>query len=136
GGALTTGDVQRIVNQAVTEANTLRAAVRLPYGQTSTFIIAVTDENGNILAEYRMEDALFDAVDVVPSKARNAYYFSTREGYDVLRGILEGSVAANYRWQPDPPAGRGWALTSRTLSFGGQPLFPPGIDLEQPGTPG
>ena len=30
---------------------------------------------------------------------------------------------------PEPPAGQGWAVTARTLSFGGQPLFPPGIDL-------
>jgi uncharacterized protein GlcG (DUF336 family) len=135
-GGLTLQEVQRIVDQAVAQANRTRAQVRLPFGQTASFIIAITDADGSILAEFRMPDALFDAVDVVPSKARNAYYFSTREGYDVLRGILEGSVAANYRWQPDPPAGRGWALTSRTLSFGGQPLFPPGIDLEQPGTPG
>ena len=36
-----------------------------------------------------------------------------------------------YRWEPQPPAGQGWAITNRTLSFGGQPLFPPGIDLEK-----
>jgi uncharacterized protein GlcG (DUF336 family) len=136
GGGLTTADVQRIVSQAVAEANTLRAAVRLPFGQTASFIIAVTDENGNILAEYRMEDALFDAVDVVPSKARNAYYFSTREGYDVLKGFVTGNRFDRYTWEPDPPPGQGWALTSRTISFGGQPLFPPGIDLEKTPTPG
>jgi len=136
GGALTTDDVRRIVSQAVAEADTLRAAVRLPYGQTSTFIIAVTDENNNILAEYRMQDALFDAVDVVPAKARNAYYFSTREGYDVLKSFVTSNRYDRYTWEPDPPAGQGWALTSRTISFGGQPLFPPGIDLEKPPTPG
>jgi uncharacterized protein GlcG (DUF336 family) len=136
GGSLTTADVQRIVNQALNEANTLRAAVRLPYGQTSTFIIAVTDENGNILAEYRMEDALFDAVDVVPAKARNAYYFSTREGYDVLKSFVTSNRSDRYTWEPEPPSGQGWALTSRTISFGGQPLFPPGIDLEKAPTPG
>ena len=27
-------------------------------------------------------------------------------------------------------------MTARTLSFGGQPLFPPGIDLQVPPTPG
>ncbi len=136
GGSLTTADVQRIVSQAVAEADTLRAAVRLPFGQTSTFIIAVTDENGNILAEYRMVDALFDAVDVVPAKARNAFYFSTREGYEVLKSFVTGNRYDRYTWEPDPPSGQGWALTSRTISFGGQPLFPPGIDLEKRPTPG
>jgi uncharacterized protein GlcG (DUF336 family) len=141
-GGLTRSDVERIVNQAIARANSIRAQVRLPFGQTATFIIAVTDENGAIVAEYRMADALFDAVDVVPSKARNAYYFSTREGYDVLRSYIDGSRVNRepdrdtYRWEPDPPAGQGWALTSRTLSFGGQPLFPPGIDLEKDPTPG
>jgi uncharacterized protein GlcG (DUF336 family) len=135
-GGLTLAEVGLIVDQAVAQANRTRAQVRLPFGQSASFIIAITDADGSILAEFRMRDALFDAVDVVPSKARNAYYFSTREGYEVLRDILESSAAAEYRWQPDPPAGQGWALTSRTLSFGGQPLFPPGIDLDEPGTPG
>ena len=71
------------------------------------------------------------------TKARNAYYFSTREGYDVLRSIVDDeSVRATTRWEPEPPAGQGWAVTARTLSFGGQPLFPPGIDLEATPTPG
>lgn len=136
-GGLSVPDVTRIVNQAVAEAEVTRAQVRLPFGRTASFIIVVSDESGRILAEFRMRDALFDAVDVVPSKARNAYYFSTREGYEVLRGFVERAPYDDYVWEPDPPAGQGWALTSRTLSFGGQPLFPPGIDLEKnPLTPG
>jgi uncharacterized protein GlcG (DUF336 family) len=135
-GGLTRDDVRRIVTQAIDIANVTRAQVRLPYGQTAKFIIAVTDEMGAVLAEYRMADALFDAVDVVPSKARNAYYFSTREGYEVLLGYVERSTEDAYQWEPAPPAGQGWALTSRTMGFGGQPLFPPGIDLEKPPTRG
>ncbi len=135
-GGLTSDEVQRIVNQSVAQANRTRAQVRLPYGQSASFIIAVTDQLGEILAEFRMRDALFDAVDVVPSKARNAYYFSTREGYEVLRAFVEAAPYDDYSWEPAPPAGQGWALTSRTLSFGGQPLFPPGIDSFRKATPG
>ncbi|MCL4820476.1 MAG: heme-binding protein [Vicinamibacteria bacterium] len=132
-GGLDEADVRRIVEQAVAQAERSRAQVRLPYGGAAPrFIIAVSDERGEVLAEYRMGDALFDAVDVVPSKARNAYYFSTREGYDVLRGYVQ---RAGYGWD-EPPPGQGWALTSRTISFGGQPLFPPGIDRNAPRTPG
>jgi uncharacterized protein GlcG (DUF336 family) len=135
-GGLTVSDVQRIVDQAILEAQRTRAQVRLPIGRTASFIIAITDEQGRILAEYRMKDALFDAVDVVPSKARNAYYFSTREGYEVLRGFVDNAAGDNYSWRPDPPSGQAWAVTSRTLSFGGQPLFPPGIDLKKTPTTG
>jgi uncharacterized protein GlcG (DUF336 family) len=104
---LTAADVTKIVDQAIASAESIRAQVRLPFGQTPTFVLAVTDETGRILAEYRMEDALFDAVDVVPSKARNAYYFSTPEGYAVLKRYLSTSPE-RYTWTPD--------------------LFPPGID--------
>jgi uncharacterized protein GlcG (DUF336 family) len=135
-GGLSVDDVRRIVDQAVAQANRTRAQVRLPFGQSASFIIAVTDQLGEILAEFRMVDALFDAVDVVPSKARNAYYFSTREGYEVLRSYVAAAPYDAYQWTPDPPPGQGWALTSRTLSFGGQPLFPPGIDQFRPPTPG
>ena len=135
-GGLTVDDVRRIVNQSVAQAQKTRAQVRLPYGLTASFIIAVTDSAGNILAEFRMVDSLFDAVDVVPSKARNAYYFSTREGYEVLRQFVATAPYESYTWTPEPPAGQGWALTSRTIGFGGQPLFPPGIDTFNPPTPG
>jgi uncharacterized protein GlcG (DUF336 family) len=135
-GGLTRDDVIQIVDQAIATSDNTRAQVRLPYGQTARVIIAVTDQAGAVLAEYRMADALFDAVDVVPSKARNAYYFSTREGYEVLLGYVERSTDDSYAWEPAPPNGQGWALTSRTIGFGGQPLFPPGIDLEKPATRG
>jgi uncharacterized protein GlcG (DUF336 family) len=131
---LSQADVQRVVDQAVARANLTRAQVRLPLTQTAKMIISVTDSSGDILALYRMQDALADAVDVVPSKARNAYYFSTREGYEVLKSYV--TAGQKYAWEPEPPAGKGWALTSRTIGFGGQPLFPPGIDRPEPLTPG
>lgn len=133
GDGLTADDVKGIIDRAVAQANITRAQVRLPYGLTAQFIMVVTDRQGAILAEFRQPDALFDAVDVVPSKARNAYYFSTREGYNVLRSYVDKTA---YKWTPDPPAGQGWALTNRTIGFGGQPLFPPGIDQKNPATPG
>jgi len=71
--------------------------------------------------------------DVAMTKARNAYYFSTREGYEILRDIARSAHDEHnrYTWEPEPPAGKGWAVTARTISFAGQPLFPPGIDLEE-----
>ena len=47
----------------------------------------------------------------------------------MLKQYLTANRYERYTWEPAPPAGQGWAITARTLSFGGQPLFPPGIDL-------
>jgi len=133
---LSANEVSRLISQAVATANTTRAVIRLPSGETTRMVMAVTDQDGEFLAIYRMADAPMFSVDVAMEKARNAYYFSTREGYEVLRGFVTNNPYDRYTWQPDPPAGKGWAITSRTLSFGGQPLFPPGIDLVKTPTPG
>ncbi len=135
-GGLTLADVQRVIDQAVARATVTRAQIRLPLTQPTSMVIAVSDETGELLAAFRMPDSTIFSFDVATTKARNAYYFSTRDGYNVLRNYVENNPYDDYSWTPDPPAGQGWAITNRTLSFGGQPLFPPGIDLEKPPTPG
>jgi len=127
-GGLTADDVRRIVDQAVARASITRAQIRLPLTQPTSMVIAVSDQSGTILAAFRMDDSTVFSFDVAATKARNAYYFSTREGYEVLRDHVR--MNPEYAWEPEPPAGQGWAITNRTLGFGGQPLFPPGIDLD------
>ena len=135
-GGLTADEVRQIVDKSVAAALRTRAMIRLPINQPARMTIGVSDEAGEVLALFRMPDGTVFSSDVAMTKARNAYYFSTREGYEVLRGIVESNPYARYRWEPDPPAGRGWAVTARTLSFGGQPIFPPGIDLQNGPVPG
>ena len=130
-GGLSVEEVRRIIDQAVEVAFRTRAQIRLPISQPTRMVIGISDEAGELLAVFRMPDATVFSADVAMTKARNAYYFSTREGYDVLRSFVENNSYDEYRWEPDPPAGKSWAITARTLSFGGQPLFPPGIDLEE-----
>jgi uncharacterized protein GlcG (DUF336 family) len=110
--------------------------IRLPINQPTRMTVSVSDEAGEILALFRMADGTVFSSDVAMTKARNAYYFSTREGYEVLRTTVENNPYEDYSWEPEPPAGRGWAVTARTLSFGGQPIFPPGIDLDEEPLPG
>jgi uncharacterized protein GlcG (DUF336 family) len=129
-GGLSAADVDQLVQRSVAVALRTRAMIRLPADQPSRMTIGVSDEAGEVLALFRMADGTVFSADVAMTKARNAYYFSTREGYDVLRGFVERS-RERYRWEPDPPPGHGWAVTARTLNFGGQPLFPPGVDLEE-----
>jgi uncharacterized protein GlcG (DUF336 family) len=130
-GGLTQDEVRRIIERGVEVAFNTRAMIRLPINQPTRMTLSISDESGAILALYRMPDGTVFSSDVAMTKARNAYYFSTREGYEVLRNIAANNPYDKYNWTPEPPAGKGWAVTARTTSFGGQPLFPPGIDLEQ-----
>jgi uncharacterized protein GlcG (DUF336 family) len=75
-------------------------------------VIAVSDLDGTIIGLYRMADSTVFSIDVAASKARNMVYFSgaARSAAD-LTGVPMGT-----------------AVTSRTIGYGAQPFFPPGIN--------
>lgn len=106
---LTALEVDQIVQQSIAVAGRTRAVIRLPIGLTTRMVIAVSDLNGNILALNRMPDSTIFSIDVAVAKARNVVYFSGA-------GASELGLAT------------GTAVTNRTISFGSQPLYPPGID--------
>ncbi|HXA16164.1 MAG TPA: heme-binding protein [Thermoanaerobaculia bacterium] len=112
-GGLTATQVDTIVQRAVAASKRTRAQVRLPLSSYSRMVISVADLDGTLLAHYRMPDALFDAVDVVPAKARNVVYFNSNDPN--VRTDLPGIPT-------------GYWVTTRTIGFGAQPLYPPGID--------
>lgn len=116
-GGLTLADVNTIVNAAVATADMERAVIRLPDGSPARFVIAVADLSGDLLALYRMPDATIFSVDVAVAKSRNVIYFSS----------------PNVDPQDMPGMPPGTAVTNRTISFGAQPFFPPGIDANPPG---
>jgi hypothetical protein len=61
-----------------------------------------------------MQDATIFSIDVAVAKSRNVIYFSNNP-------------------LPDLPGYKpGIAITNRTISFGAQPFFPPGIDTSDP----
>lgn len=116
-GGLSAADVTQIITNAVNTASLTRAVIRLPIGSRARMVIAVTDLDGTIIGLYRMPDATVFSIDVAATKARNMVYFnsSTRSTADL----------------PSVPIGT--AVTNRTIGFGAQPFFPPGIDGTQPG---
>jgi uncharacterized protein GlcG (DUF336 family) len=116
-GGLTQSEVQGIVNAAVAEANLTRAVIRLPIGSRARMTIAVSDLDGTIIALYRMADATVFSIDVAVAKSRNVIFFSgpNRTAND-LPGVPMGT-----------------AVTNRTIGFGAQPIYPPGIDGTGPG---
>ncbi len=111
-GGLTAAQVSGIISNAVATANQTRALIRLPLGSRAKMSIAVSDLDGTIIGLYRMTDGTVFSIDVAATKARNVIYFSgmTRQAMD-LNGVPMGT-----------------AVTNRTIGFGGQPFFPPGID--------
>ena len=83
--------MRRIIDQSVAVAFRTRAMIRLPINQPTRMTIGISDESGAILALYRMPDGTVFSSDVAMTKARNAYYFSTREGYEVLRDVARNA---------------------------------------------
>jgi len=110
GTQLSALEVDAIVQRAVATAKKTRAAIRLPLNSYARMVIAVADVDGSILALYRMPDATVFSIDVSVAKSRNVIYFSTN-------GI--GSALTP-----------GHAVTNRTIGFGAQPYFPPGLSSD------
>jgi uncharacterized protein GlcG (DUF336 family) len=111
-GGLSASDVTLIINNSIATANRTRAVIRLPIGSSARMAIAVADLDGTIIGLYRMADSTVFSIDVAATKARNVVYFSSgaRTAAD-LTGVPMGT-----------------AVTNRTIGFGAQPYFPPGID--------
>jgi uncharacterized protein GlcG (DUF336 family) len=114
---LTAAEVRQILDNAIATANQTRAVIRLPLGSRARMVIAVADLDGTIIGMNRMPDATVFSIDVAATKARNIVYFSS-----LLR------TAADL---PEVPMGT--AVTNRTISFGAQPFYPPGIDASTAG---
>jgi uncharacterized protein GlcG (DUF336 family) len=111
-GGLSAADVQTILDSAEATASVTRAAIRLPIGSRTRMVIAVADLDGTIIGLRRMQDSTVFSIDVAASKARNMVYFNS-----------SARAAADLNQVPI-----GTAVTNRTISFGAQPFFPPGID--------
>ena len=108
GSLLSQSAVDSVVQRGIAAAKKTRGIIRLPLNSYARMVIAVADVDGTILALYRMPDATVFSIDVAVAKARNVVWFSS--GHD-LTGV-----------------GAGTAVTNRTIGFGAQPLYPPGID--------
>jgi uncharacterized protein GlcG (DUF336 family) len=111
-GGLSATNVQTILNNAEATANVTRAAIRLPIGSRARMVMAVADLDGTIIGLRRMQDSTVFSIDVAASKARNMVYFNS-----------SARAPADLNQVP-----MGTAVTNRTISFGSQPFFPPGID--------
>lgn len=111
-GGLTATEVTQVLDNSEATANATRAAIRLPIGSRTRMVIAVADLDGTVIGLRRMSDSTVFSIDVAVTKARNMVYFNSasRTAPD-LNGVPMNT-----------------AVTNRTVGFGAQPLYPPGID--------
>ena len=119
---LTAVEVTNILALAADRAAKTRAGIRLPRGQAAqVFITVVNNPNSagvapTVLGTFRTGDATIFSWDVAAQKARTALYFSSPLANGVLPAELYGK-----------------ALSTRTLGFLAQSLYPPGIQNKPPG---
>jgi uncharacterized protein GlcG (DUF336 family) len=124
-GGLTVEDVTLIISQAAAEANTVRAAIRLPASTEARVSISVVDASGAILGIFRTVDAPIFGFDVAVQKARTAVFFSHPSAGTSLKNAGLGAYV-------DAAAADGLALdgsvafSTRAVGFLSQPVFPPG----------
>lgn len=111
-GGLSAAEVTQVLDRAEATANFTRAAIRLPLGSRTRMVIAVADLEGTVIGLRRMADSTVFSIDVAVTKARNMVYFNSAS-----------RAAADLNGVP-----MGTAVTNRTIGFGAQPLYPPGID--------
>ena len=111
-GGWTAAEVKQMLDNAEGTANNTRAAIRLPLGSKTRMVIAVADLDGTVIGLRRMADSTVFSIDVAVTKARNMVYFNSAS-----------RTAADLNGVP-----MGTAVTNRTIGFGAQPFYPPGID--------
>jgi uncharacterized protein GlcG (DUF336 family) len=125
---ITEAQVRTIIENAITEANLVRAGIRLPIGSRTRMVFSVADLDGNVLGLYRMPDATFFSIDVAVAKARNTAYYA-----DAAELVAADRVDDNGDGVPDPNVPAGAAFTNRTFRFLSEPRYPAGVDGSMPG---
>ena len=119
GVGITAAQVNQIIQTAIAGAQDVRAAVRLPLSSRTRMVFAVSDQEGNIVGLYRMQDATIFSIDVAVAKARNTMYYANASELNPLDQV------------PGEPAGT--AFTNRTFRFLVEPRFPSGVDGDPAG---
>jgi hypothetical protein len=120
----TAEEVERIINNGISEANLTRAANRLDVsngfrpGARTKMVLAVSDSAGEVLGLYRMHDATIFSVDVAVAKPRNTGYYASNAIVDADRIDQDNNGTA------DVPVGT--ALTNRTFRFLALSRYPSG----------
>ena len=137
-GALTAAEVRALLEEAFLVQRQARAQLRYPLDNRAQNTIVVVDTNGEILGLVRGPDALVDAIDAVPQKARTTAFFSSAfAAPDLLANPTPGVadyVGAVRTFLGDPNALTGnTAFSLRAIGNLSRPWFPDGQLGQPPG---
>lgn len=137
-GALTAAEVRTLLEEAFLVQRQARAQLRWPLDNRAQNTMVVVDTNGEILGMIRGPDALVDAIDAVPQKARTTAFFSNPiAAADLLANGTPGVpqyVAAVRTFLGDPNALTGnVAFSLRAIGNISRPWFPDGQLGQPPG---
>ncbi|MCA9119547.1 MAG: heme-binding protein [Planctomycetales bacterium] len=125
---ITEAEVRTIIEQAIEEADLVRAGIRLPIGSRTRMVFSVADRDGNVLGLYRMPDATFFSIDVAVAKARNTAYYA-----DPSDLVTADRIDDNADGVADAGVPAGAAFTNRTFRFVSEPRYPSGVEGSRPG---
>lgn len=128
---LTANEVRTILVEAFDIQRRARAQVRRPVDNRAQNTMVVVDTNGEVLGLVRGPDALVDAIDAVPQKARTAMFFSNPSAAADLTGNGDPAVppylAAFRAFVGNPTALNGSiAYSGRAIGNLSRPNFPDG----------
>ena len=128
----------RACSEAFLVQRAARAQLRYPLDNRAQNTIVVVDTNGEILGLVRAPDALVDAIDAVPQKARTTVFFSSQYAApDLLANPTPGVpqfVPAVRAFLNDPAALTGQtAFSLRAVGNLARPWFPDGELGRPPG---
>ena len=135
---LTAAEVRTMLVEAFDVQRRARAQVRRPVDNRAQNTIAVVDTNGEILGLVRGPDALVDAIDAVPQKARTTVFFSNALAAADLAANGDAAippfVTAFRGFLNDPGALTGaTAFSGRAVGNLSRPNFPDGEVGRPPG---
>lgn len=138
GTPLSAAEVRNLLEQAFLVQRAARAQLRYPLDNRAQNTIVVVDTYGTILGMIRGPDALVDAIDAVPQKARTTAFFSNSvAAADLLANPRPGVpayVAATRTFLNDPNALTGaTAFSLRAIGNLSRPWFPDGEVGRPPG---
>ncbi|HEX7873871.1 MAG TPA: heme-binding protein, partial [Sphingobium sp.] len=136
GTPLTAAEVKTILVEAFDVQRRARAQVRRPLDNRAQNTIVVVDTFGEVLGLVRGPDALVDAIDAVPQKARTTAFFSNPQAAADLNGNPDAEVRSyvqkfrSFIGSPNALTGDiAWSL--RSIGNLARPFYPDG----QVGTP-
>lgn len=135
---LTENEVRTMLVEAFDVQRRARAQVRRPVDNRAQNTIVVVDTNGEILGLVRGPDALVDAIDAVPQKARTMAFFASRFAAPDLLAAADPDVppyvAAFRAFLNDASAlTGGTAFSVKAIGNLARPNFPDGERGNPPG---